>query len=683
MRFLPIGQPTKAVPIASKRPRKQLWQILGPRQRAAILPRPAVEDSFPRHRLLEPSTADLSGIESPGGQPEAGPPIRRGFQNGHVPLRSIGRELSLAVVYACVAAALSFGGGCRSVAVVADWRSEPGHCGRTATEPSNLSTECRPATTRPAFCRWPTDGTAGQRAQQFFALAEESQNQDDSCSPDYYYQAALCAWQCLFGGAPDVLSPEAASSIYHASVAGLIVEAERCGRFDPRGLIVIYQPDAALTVPFACLGLPWQPGEIGTVKVASPPAKPKLSVYHACAGFGLPVIAVRRAGSSARLEEPYLPPQLPFAATVVLRPADSNGAAGAVLEFYDPLTVETVAVRGQAITMARDLSAPVDYRLRTTDRGNILGFLDPGQAERGDGLRFLQPYQRGKIPVVFVHGLLSDPTTWLDVANDLRSHAWFNDNYQIWAFSYATGRPFIGAAAILRSQFQEALATLDPAGQDAALRQTVIVGHSMGGLVAKLQITYSDDAIWNSFANTPLDSINAPAQGKFQMAERCYFDPQPAVRRVVFIATPHDGSSFAARGIGRLSSALVEPAPEDTARHAGLVTANPEVFSEKFERRVPTGIDILEPDDPTLQAIRTLRVSSCVKLHSIIGTGHPSLSGIPGDGVVPIDSARHPCVESELYVGAVHTSILRNAEAQAEIRRILWEHLQSVGCTCK
>ncbi len=471
--------------------------------------------------------------------------------------------------------------------------------------------------------------------------------------------------------------PDAAFCIYHASVAGLIAEGERCGRFNSRGFMLIYQPDAALTVPFACLGLPWQPGEIRTVKIAALPAKPKLSEYHACRGFGLPVVAVRSASGIARPEEPFLPPQLPFAATVVLRPADDHGAAGAVLEFYDPLTVDTVAVGGQTLAMARDLSAPVDYRLRTTDRGNILGFLDPGQAERGDGLRFLQPYQAGKIPVIFVHGLLSDPTTWLDIANDLRSHAWFTEHYQIWAFSYATGRPFISAAMVLRNQFQEALATLDPAGQDTALRQTVIVGHSMGGLVAKLQITYSDNRIWNSFSNLPLDLINAPVRGKFELAERCFFDPQPAVRRVIFIATPHNGSSFAARGIGRLSSALVEPAPEDSARHAELVAANPAVFSKKFERRVPTSVDILEPDDATLQAIRALRVSNCVKMHSIIGTGHSSLSGNPGDGVVPVESARHPCVESEQYVRAVHTSILRNAEAQAEIRRILWEHLQA------
>ena len=37
---------------------------------------------------------------------------------------------------------------------------------------------------------------------------------------------------------------------------------------------------------------------------------------------------------------------------------------------------------------------------------------------------------------------------------------------------------------------------IDPHTQDAALAQMVLVGHSMGGLVAKLQVTDSENRIW-------------------------------------------------------------------------------------------------------------------------------------------------------------------------------------------
>ena len=392
-----------------------------------------------------------------------------------------------------------------------------------------------------------------------------------------------------------------------------------------------------------------------------------LTTYHMQAGFGVPVVVMRKAGCCPRRCQRYLSSQFPFAATVVLRPADAGNAEGGVLEFYNPLKVSTVSVCGQPMVMARDVSAPIARQLQIRDRAGILGFLDPSLAERGDGLRFAEPYQAGKIPVVFVHGLLSDPATWFDVANDLRAQPWFNERYQIWAFSYATGEPFITSATLMRTQCREAVALLDPEGQDPALHRMVLVGHSMGGLVCKLQVTYSEEQIWKSFSNIPFECLRAKPEMKARLAERCFFDPQPFVRRVVFIATPHDGSSLAARGIGRLSSRLVEPIPQASAAHAELVADNPGAFTDPFERHVPTSVEMLEPQDPTLQAIRTLRFSPCVKLHSVIGTGHPSLRGEPGDGVVPVASACHPGVEGPRFVDATHSSILRDPKRMPKL----------------
>lgn len=220
---------------------------------------------------------------------------------------------------------------------------------------------------------------------------------------------------------------------------------------------------------------------------------------------------------------------------------------------------------------------------------------------------------------------------------------------------------------------------LDPQGNDLALRKMVLVGHSMGGLVSKMQVTYSEESIWYSVANVPFDSIHAAARVRAELADRFFFDPNPFVSRVVFIATVHEGSSFAARGIGRVSSALVERSPRDEAVHNELIAANPNAFKKEFVRRMPTSIDLLEPQNASLAALRALRVSPCVKLHSIIGTGRTLLLDGPGDGVVTVTSARHPDVESEVYVDATHTTILHHPDTQCEIRRILLEHVTTVG----
>jgi hypothetical protein len=203
----------------------------------------------------------------------------------------------------------------------------------------------------------------------------------------------------------------------------------------------------------------------------------------------------------------------------------------------------------------------------------------------------------------------------------------------------------------------------------------VLVGHSMGGLISKLQVASSEDRIWRSFANTPFSSLRAPERVRAELAERCFFEPLPFVSRVVFIATPHGGSSFATRGIGRVASSLVNPAAANEALHDRLVAANPGVFTAQFERRIPTSIDLLEPDDPTLQAIRTLPVACGVRLHSIIGTGHTMLLEGPGDGVVSAESALHPGVRSQRFVEATHTRTQFHPDTVAELRLILLRHL--------
>ncbi len=536
-------------------------------------------------------------------------------------------------------------------------------------------TECRQ---RPVS--WPAGTSPGELAPAFFSLANEARRNGDPHSPDYFYQAAIHSWHCLPLEKTDRSPLSGAYQIYHASLAGLIAEGQKHGRFNGRGQMTVHQPGATLTIPFACLGLPWEPAEIRAALLVEPPTKSKLRNYHARDGFGVPVVAVRNRGASARGSERFFPPRSIFAATVVLRPStDATRDQGGVLEFYNPLNVSTIDVQGQGVALAGDISAPFEYRLRTGQQTGFLGFLNPGATESDDGLRFLEPYQPGKIPLIFVHGLLSDPSSWFDMANDLRTQAWFNESYQIWAFSYATGKPPISAAATLRNGCREAVAMLDPQCADAALRQMVLVGHSMGGLVSKMQVTYSEERIWYSVANIPFESMNANARVRSELAERFFFDPQPFVRRVVFIATVHQGSSFAARGIGRVSSALVERSPRDEAVHAELVAANPGAFTEKFARRMPTSVDLLEPQDPTLEAIRTLRISPSVTLHSIIGTGRTMLLEGPGDGIVTVSSARHPGVASERFVDATHTTILRHPDTQAEIRRILLEHGTNVA----
>jgi hypothetical protein len=199
----------------------------------------------------------------------------------------------------------------------------------------------------------------------------------------------------------------------------------------------------------------------------------------------------------------------------------------------------------------------------------------------------------------------------------------------------------------------------------------VLIGHSMGGLIAKLQVTYSEDRLWRTLANRPLEEILTTDQTRAELARLTFFDPTPHVARVIFMATPHNGALLSSELLGKSASQLVEPPAEQAAIHAQLIAENPGTFNPWFERRFPTSIDMLAPKSPLLAVMRQMRVSDCVALHNIVGVSHAvSLDG-PSDGVVSVRSALHPGCASLLAVGEPHAQVHRSLETSKEVLRIL------------
>jgi hypothetical protein len=168
--------------------------------------------------------------------------------------------------------------------------------------------------------------------------------------------------------------------------------------------------------------------------------------------------------------------------------------------------------------------------------------------------------------------------------------------------------------------------------------------------------------------------LRVPGTLRRDFIEQFHFEPRPFVRRVIYIATPHGGSSLASRAVGRAASMLVRRPPQAQAIHDAIIEANPGAATPAFEKGVPTTIDVLEPSSPFLLALRALRPSCGVATHSIIGDVHHSMSTGPGDCVVPVSSAREPGVVSEMDVPASHTKVHHHPLTVAEVIRILEEH---------
>jgi hypothetical protein len=154
-----------------------------------------------------------------------------------------------------------------------------------------------------------------------------------------------------------------------------------------------------------------------------------------------------------------------------------------------------------------------------------------------------------------------------------------------------------------------------------------------------------------------------------------FFRPLPFVQRVVFIATPHRGSVLASLGVGRLASLMVREPADIAAIREQAAALNPGALRPEYAKRVPTTVDLLRPTATTLQALERLRPACWVATHSIVGDGHPSLTGGRDDCVVSVASAHAPWALSEICVPATHTKVHHHPLTVVELRRILTQHL--------
>ena len=504
---------------------------------------------------------------------------------------------------------------------------------------------------------------------------------------DLYYRAAIHAWRCLeaapvaLAGDPDY---QAAWQTYQRSLSHLVTTAVRFGRLDPRGRLIIADGGGRRAVPIEYQGFAWNPCDFCQVLPACEFRNSDLQHYHQTCGLGVSLVAVRHACG----QELFYGLKQPFPVTAILRPLREDrpfdGTAStsnsrrynAVLTFCNPHLLDSLHVGSAVLGMERDLSAPLAYLLREAPRRFTEGFLNPGDSDVQPKLLMMEPYQRGKIPVVFIHGLWSDPMTWVDTVNELRAQGDLYRKYQFWYFQYPTGGELLESAAELREKLLLTREQFDPQHQDEAMEQMVLVGHSMGGLVAQLQIAYSYDILWRHAANGPLEAVRTTPRMREQLQRVFFFDPSPLVRRVVFIATPHRGSGMSRRLVGRVASSLVRYSESERTEYRQLMDNNTSIFKEYLWDSRPTTVDLLEPSNPMILAIAQMPFGCRVRMHSIIGTSRTALTGELSDGVVPISSARQAGVCSELLIPARHDKLHRDPACVAELMRIMRQHDQ-------
>ncbi|HEX6962779.1 MAG TPA: alpha/beta fold hydrolase [Lacipirellula sp.] len=533
---------------------------------------------------------------------------------------------------------------------------------------------------------------------------------------ELYGSSVLYAYEYLFEDSYPAPSNEfdpqfrRACDLYNAALEGTlrIVQAQGALRPGTSRVIKTANHDCQLEVQLRSKG--WHQADFDRVEFVSDYEVHGLRNHYHNFGLGVPLIAIRKHHDDADVAEQFYPPDLSFAVTAFLRidadsiresdrevtptstaasPAGSSSRRmlHAVLELHDPLDNTHVEADGVQVPLETDLSTPLAHNLSqpALDEGTLsnAGLLTPEKVRQISGLYMLEPFRADKIPVVMVHGLWSSPVTWMEMFNDLRSDPSIRENYQFWFYLYPSGQPFWQSAADMREDLAQMRAALDPARRAPALDQTILVGHSMGGLVSRLQTVDSGNQFWQTLSDKPFTELEADPELRDDLAETFFFDPNPSIRRVITIGTPHRGSEFSNDFTKWLGRKLIHvPSKFIHGRHQ-LVSRNPDYFLPKAPLNITNSVDSLSPESPILPVLLEAPVGPWVRLHNIIG--HAPDEGLKnkasmwlageGDGVVSLESARVDSAASQIVVPADHMSVHRHPQSILEVRRILKLHI--------
>ena len=338
-------------------------------------------------------------------------------------------------------------------------------------------------------------------------------------------------------------------------------------------------------------------------------------------------------------------------------------ATNAALALRRPRKYPTARVEGKVRPLNADFSAPLSYYEPPANLFfvGIMGALRAAHYEKRTGLYFLQPYDPDRIPVVFVHGLISTPFDWVQTMNGLQADPEIRKHYQFWVFAYPTGNPVLYSALRLR----EELARVDKAYPNH--KGYVLVGHSMGGLLSQAQVTSMARGDWEKTLGGPAMQLFAALQPADLVTRATTFKSNPRIKRVVFICTPHLGSKMASGGIGELAIKLIS-LPVDLA-----TTVKSELSEATLRKlnngRLPNSVSNLAPSAPYLAVMNKQSIQ--VPYHSIIGNrGKPGPLAESTDGVVPYWSSHLDGAKSECIVPGPHGSC-ELPQTIAELDRIL------------
>ncbi|CAM5533991.1 esterase/lipase family protein [Rhodanobacter lindaniclasticus] len=164
----------------------------------------------------------------------------------------------------------------------------------------------------------------------------------------------------------------------------------------------------------------------------------------------------------------------------------------------DPFRDANVTIAGRSVPLGANFTAP--YGLWLTRSGLTTQSLRSLLGRKG-GIReprviSMQPWDPNRLTVVMLHGLAAAPrpgSTW-------RTRCWATRSCgatTVWQVYYPANAPIAVNLMQIRRALDATIRHFDPDGTTRATQHMMLVGHSMGGVIARLLVSSSGDKLWS------------------------------------------------------------------------------------------------------------------------------------------------------------------------------------------
>ncbi len=308
----------------------------------------------------------------------------------------------------------------------------------------------------------------------------------------------------------------------------------------------------------------------------------------------------------------------------------------------NPYQTETVNILNDNYPLAANFSAGYGMWLAENQLDSVgyLNLITRQPDARLPKLFMLEPYDPDKRVIIMLHGLASSPATWVNLTNDILNDDKLRDNYQVWQIFYPTNLPILENRYQIQQLINTTYEQTDPTGQNRASKNSVIISHSMGALIARMMLSddnlvddldrLDDQDILSSSEKRQIRDALKESFGEKELKKRFELQSLPQVDTAVFLSAPFRGTDYADRWFTRalrrivyLPVGLVKTVTDNLATIAtqGDLAQNP--LGALY---LQNGASQLSDDSSFIELTKDLTINSRVTYHSIIANNDADIT---------------------------------------------------------